>query len=131
MFTYCTSLEVVPELPATDLANGCYAYMFYCCSSLNHIKVAFKDWEGGEDATYAWIYGVAETGNFECPEGLAVQYGDSYIPNGWSVNGAAPVATESFAAPATKSAGDIHLKPLAPKTLDIQDRLIEHEMIRL
>ena len=76
MFYDCPSLEEAPELPATDLANGCYAYMFYGCSSLNHIKVAFKDWEGGEDATYAWIYGVAETGNFECPEGLAVQYGD-------------------------------------------------------
>ena len=90
-----------------------------------------KDWEGDENATCGWVYGVAETGNFECPEGLAVQYGDSYIPNGWSVNGVAPAATESFAASATKSAGDIHLKPLAPKTLDIQDRLIEHEMIRL
>ena len=97
MFYKCTSLEEAPELPATELADRCYYGMFYGCSSLKHIKVGFKDWTGGMDATYAWVYKVPETGNFECPEGLEIKYGHTYIPTGWSVNGAAPAATKSLA----------------------------------
>ena len=96
MFLGCESLETVPELPATEMAEMCYGFMFYDCSNLNHIKVAFNDWEGGEDATYDWVYGVGSEGAFECPEGHAVQYGDSFIPNGWSVNGAAPAAVNKI-----------------------------------
>ena len=35
-------------------------------SNLQHIKVGFKDWEEDINAAYAWVYDVAETGNFEC-----------------------------------------------------------------
>jgi len=34
MFQDCTSLEKAPELPATALANECYEYMFLGCTSL-------------------------------------------------------------------------------------------------
>ena len=34
MFEYCSSLTKAPELPATSLANNCYAYMFSGCESL-------------------------------------------------------------------------------------------------
>jgi hypothetical protein len=34
MFYGCTSLTTAPQLPATALAKGCYSYMFYNCSSL-------------------------------------------------------------------------------------------------
>ena len=34
MFYGCTSLKTAPELPATTLANNCYYYMFYGCTSL-------------------------------------------------------------------------------------------------
>ena len=34
MFYGCTSLTTAPELPATTLANYCYSYMFYGCTSL-------------------------------------------------------------------------------------------------
>ena len=34
MFNYCTSLTTPPELPATTLADNCYAYMFESCSLL-------------------------------------------------------------------------------------------------
>lgn len=34
MFASCTKLENVPALPATDLKEGCYLGMFYLCSSL-------------------------------------------------------------------------------------------------
>jgi hypothetical protein len=34
MFFYCTSLTTAPDLPATALAEGCYAGMFGYCTSL-------------------------------------------------------------------------------------------------
>ena len=34
MFEGCTSLTIVPELPATDLTNFCYQAMFKSCTSL-------------------------------------------------------------------------------------------------
>ena len=34
LFFGCTSLTTAPVLPATTLANYCYAYMFYGCTSL-------------------------------------------------------------------------------------------------
>ena len=39
MFDGCTSLTQAPVLPATTLANNCYAYMFQNCSSLKRIKM--------------------------------------------------------------------------------------------
>ena len=131
MFWGCSSLKEAPELPATDLALECYSGMFYGCSSLTDIKVAFTDWREDIDATTGWVEGVGAEGTFECPEGLAIQYGDSYIPNGWSVNGVAPAAVKSYAAPATKSISHSIRKTLAPKNPEIQGRLVEHEMITL
>ena len=90
--------------------------MFYGCSKLNDIKVAFTDWSEDIEATVDWVAGVGAEGSFECPEGLEVKYGPHYIPTGWSVNGTAPVATKSFAAPAaSKSISGSQRKPLAPK----------------
>ena len=34
MFQGCSSLTIAPELPATNLVNYCYQYMFYNCTSL-------------------------------------------------------------------------------------------------
>ena len=34
MFKNCTQLSIAPELPATTLAEACYQQMFYSCSSL-------------------------------------------------------------------------------------------------
>ena len=130
MFMECTELEEAPYLPAKVLAPGCYDSMFAYCDNLKYIKVAFDDWGDGA-YTPDWVYGIEPEGTFKCPEDLAVQYGDSFIPNGWSVNGAAPVATKSCATSTIKSIGESHCKTLAPKTLEIHDRLIEHEMIRL
>ena len=131
MFYGCTSLKEAPELPATDLVEECYSGMFNECSNLNGIKVAFTDWGEDFSATAGWVAGVGAEGTFECPEGLAIQYGDSYIPNGWSVNGVAPAAVKSYAAPATKSISHSLRKTLAPKTLEIQNRLAEPGMIML
>ena len=129
LFSDCASLTSAPELPAKELFYGCYYEMFYGCSSLTDIKVAFTDWREDIDATTGWVEGVGAEGTFECPEGLEVKYGDDFIPTGWSVNGVAPATTRSFAAPTTKSVSRGLRKAFAPKTLGIQNRLAEPGMI--
>jgi hypothetical protein len=95
MFSECTSLTQAPELPATTLAEKCYNRMFYGCEKLSHIKVAFTDW--GTD-TENWVTDVAETGTFICPEELSLEYGDNFIPEGWTVKQEENTRTEAVAA---------------------------------
>ena len=96
MFQGCTSLTTAPEIQATtladgngDISNGCLAYMFRGCSSLAHIKVAFTDWDSDAASNnlyaYNWVYGVAQSGVFECPSALPVQMDTNHIPTGWRV----------------------------------------------
>ena len=84
MFKGCASLTQAPELPATTLNRGCYSEMFISCTSLSEIKVSFDDWKD-EDYTLEWVVDVAPTGTFICPKALALEYGVSWIPEGWTV----------------------------------------------
>ena len=84
MFKGCASLTQAPELPATTLNRGCYSEMFISCTSLSEIKVSFDDWKD-EDYTLEWVVDVAPTGTFICPKTLALEYGISWIPEGWTV----------------------------------------------
>jgi hypothetical protein len=88
MFWGCTSLTQAPELPATTLANCCYYFMFSECTNLSEIRVAFVEWKDSsdqEDNTHLWVKNVAPTGTFYCPKALAEEYGESRIPEGWTV----------------------------------------------
>ena len=85
MFDYCESLTQAPALPATTLADSCYRYMFRGCTSLNSINVNFSAWNP-TNATENWVTYVVDPGTFTCPEGLPVEFGESRIPDGWSVN---------------------------------------------
>ena len=82
MFSGCTSLTQAPELPATTLARGCYLGMFVGCESLSQIRVSFDEWSV---FTGDWVVSVAPTGTFICPKALPLEYGDSRIPEGWTV----------------------------------------------
>ena len=82
MFRACTSLETAPELQATTLVNNCYQSMFIGCTSLDYIKVNFTTWS---TATEFWAENVAESGTFECPDGLSIVYDRDHIPTGWRV----------------------------------------------
>ncbi len=84
MFLNCQSLTQAPELPAIDLAEGCYDGMFQNCKNLQKIKVGFDSWYNGE-GTDSWVENVAPTGIFHCSEKLSLEYGVSYIPEGWNV----------------------------------------------
>ena len=80
MFAYCTSLSTAPDLPATTLAAYCYDGMFWECSKLNNINVNFYNWDEFTNSTTNWVYGVANEGTFIKPTGLAEKYGTSRIP---------------------------------------------------
>ena len=92
MFKGCTRLQKAPYLPAKTLYTSCYKLMFNGCSSLNEIRVAFKDWQGGDDPnTYQWLNGVASTGKFYKDEALLRMTNDDdgeicrCIPTNWEI----------------------------------------------
>ena len=85
MFEGCTSLTQAPELPATQLAEVCYWGMFDGCTNISKITVSFDDWMNDGKSTHTWVKNVAPTGTFICPKDLPLEYGDSRIPEGWTV----------------------------------------------
>ncbi len=85
MFEGCTSLTQAPELPATQLAEICYWGMFDGCTNISKITVSFDDWMNDGKSTHTWVKNVAPTGTFICPKDLPLEYGDSRIPEGWTV----------------------------------------------
>ncbi len=83
MFSGCYSLQEAPALPATDLDGECYFQMFENCSLLSLIKVSFTEWK--KKYHLDWVRRVSPFGTFICPEELALEYGPSRIPDGWTV----------------------------------------------
>jgi hypothetical protein len=89
MFKGCTSLEISPKLPATELAtsccanmfegcwrllnaprlsaetlvNSCYANMFNGCTLLSKVRANFKDIGLGTDLS-KWLYNTFDKGVF-------------------------------------------------------------------
>lgn len=55
MFYGCTSLTEAPELPATKLVSDCYRYMFYNCSSLSKVTMLATD-VSASDCLDNWLY---------------------------------------------------------------------------
>lgn len=60
--------------------------MFSECRSLSSIDVDFTVWPAASNATIGWVYGVAATGTFTCPDVLPETFDTSHIPSGWTVN---------------------------------------------
>ena len=112
MFWGCTSLAVAPELPATTLANGCYANMFHgctklteapelkaamlvedcyngmftLCTNLNSVTMLATDIPENKDCLTNWMLGVAATGTFTKAASMtSLPTGESGIPSGWIV----------------------------------------------
>ena len=86
MFFGCTSLTQAPELPAKEfLGKYSYSGMFSGCTSLSKINVSFATWSDYYSNTDGWVKDVAPTGTFICPKDLPLEYGDSRIPEGWTV----------------------------------------------
>ena len=88
MFSNCTSLTSAPSLPATTLAEYCYNGMFYNCNKLALIDVNFTSWNP-TDATTNWMNGAGTqatgTKTFTCPSTLPKTTGKDNIPSGWTI----------------------------------------------
>lgn len=85
MFHRCTNLVNAPELHATTLVNTCYTSMFNGCTNLNYIKMLATD-ISAINCLSTWVKGVPTTGTFvKNPDATWEVYGDSGIPNGWTV----------------------------------------------
>ena len=86
MFYDCSSLVNAPALPATTLTQYCYSNMFRGCTKLNYIKAMFTT---TPSSTYTsnWVNGVSPTGTFV--KNSAATWTDTFgvdaIPEGWTV----------------------------------------------
>lgn len=83
MFKKCSNITKAPELPATNLAPGCYKYMFDGCTRLSYVKALFID-EPSEETTYFGLSGVASSGTFVKSKNATWDDRD-WIPKGWTV----------------------------------------------
>ena len=100
MFEKCANLETAPVLLADSLGSSSFREMFLECHHVDKIEVSFTEWN---ESTTSWLKDVAPTGTFICPKELPIEYGESRIPEGWTVvykeetNGiAAPLTNNRF-----------------------------------
>ncbi|MBQ9214398.1 MAG: hypothetical protein IJ150_10730, partial [Bacteroidales bacterium] len=104
MFYYCSNLEKVApilfETPnSSSTITAYWRVMFSNCNKLKYISVRFDKWwktrqiinpyyEDYEDIyiTKQWVKYISnEKGIFVCPATLPKQYGENFIPYGWTV----------------------------------------------
>ena len=85
MFFGCSSLTTAPALPATKLVTNCYWGMFNGCTSLNSITMLATD-ISASNCLEEWVNGVAATGTFTKAASMtSLPSGTSGIPSGWTV----------------------------------------------
>ena len=85
MFHNCSYLTKAPELPATTLAENCYYNMFAGCGNLNYVKVGFDDWNP-QSATGEWL--PENYGTFECSRDLinnTYERSTNTVPSSWNM----------------------------------------------
>lgn len=85
MFYRCTSLTTAPVLLATTLVERCYSGMFQGCTNLNSVTTYAQD----ISASYCldnWLANVAATGDFYNLGGATYPSGTSGIPTGWTIH---------------------------------------------
>ena len=90
MFSACTSLTTAPVLPATTLAQACYLNMFSGCTRLNYIKCLATD-ISASGCTTNWTSGVAASGTFVKDPNMSTSTwgtGVNGIPTNWTVQDA-------------------------------------------
>lgn len=88
MFNGCTKLTTAPVLPATTLESYCYTEMFRGCTNLNYIK-CLATYISATNCTGNWVSGVAATGTFvKAADMSRWTTGVSGIPTDWTVQDA-------------------------------------------
>ena len=87
MFEYCTSLVKTPDgwyLPAQTLRTNSVSFMFYGCSKLQKMAVAYS----GTITSYHWtsfLSGVSKTGTFYYSKNQTKENIQSIVPSGWTL----------------------------------------------
>lgn len=99
MFSYCTSLEASPVLPAPNPGDSAYGYMFERCTGLKQIVCYAKaniGWNprSHKGATRTWTAGVSSTGVFIKDPEASWPTGVNGIPEGWTAD-AEPLTIEA------------------------------------
>lgn len=88
MFYNCTSLTTAPELPADTMTIYCYDNMFNGCTNLSYIKMLATD-ISATNCLSNWVQGVSATGTFvKDASQTSLPSGASGIPDGWTVQNA-------------------------------------------
>ena len=85
MFHNCSYLTRAPELPATTLTDNCYYSMFSGCGNLKYVKVGFDDWNP-QSATLEWL--PENYGTFECSRDLinnTYERSTNTVPSSWKM----------------------------------------------
>lgn len=87
MFNQCP-FQTAPTIKAETLATECFKSMFWDCSSLNEISIAYTGNFSGQDvptdAFNNWVNGVSASGTFYY-DGSDTTTGANAIPTGWEV----------------------------------------------
>ena len=88
LFDSCTSLETAPTLPAKKLAGFCYSNMFTGCTNLKYVKCLATD-ISADICLDGWMEGVSAEGTFvKASTNDSYTTGISGIPEGWTVQNA-------------------------------------------
>lgn len=83
MFHQCIYMEESPVLPAKVLKPLCYAYMFDACVALSKI-VTYAEDISATSCLLGWVHNVAETGDFFNYGAATYPSGDDGIPSSWT-----------------------------------------------
>ena len=87
MFNQCP-METAPAIKAETLATECFKSMFWDCTQLNEIRIAYTGNFSGQDvptdAFANWVNNVAASGTFYY-DGEDTTTGINAIPTGWTV----------------------------------------------
>ena len=87
MFANCSNILKSPVLPARNLVEYCYQYMFTYCTKL--CEITFNGVQINIDFTYCWCWGIdsSSTGKIiSLNKDLEIiEFGPSGVPEGWEV----------------------------------------------
>ena len=88
MFGGCVDLEDAPRLDAGTLVGYCYHSMFSGCSSLCYLKVSAVDGYGSEGAVSSMLDGIKNSGVAVLSQELMdTGFAEAFLPSYWTVIG--------------------------------------------
>ena len=87
MFENCTNLTIAPVLPAETLVTDCYEYMFSGCTKLNSVTCLATN-ISANGCTFSWLFNAGAqaegTKTFTTPSTTNWPTGPDGIPYGWT-----------------------------------------------